>query len=73
MLNCVCSLALRPKPNMALPFPCCRARSAAVKVIGLTSEKLPTEVVPYRDMTPEERSERARKAVAAREAKKTLN
>src|SRR5262245_44028616 len=48
-LNCACSAALRPKLNTALPFPCCRARSAAVKVSGTgDSEKEPTAVVPLK-------------------------
>src|SRR5262245_32764227 len=49
VLNCVCSAALSMKLNTALPFPCCRARSAAEKVSGTgDSEKLPTEVVPLK-------------------------
>src|SRR5882724_3913665 len=45
VLNCACSTVVRPKLNTALPLPCCSARSAAEKVIGAASEKLPTDVV----------------------------
>src|SRR5438093_13389218 len=47
VLNCACSAALRPKLNTALPFPSSRAKSAAVKVSGVSegaTEKLPTGV-----------------------------
>src|SRR5262245_17638054 len=48
VLNCACWTALRPKLNTALPLPCCRARSAAVKVSGVNEAarlKVPTTVL----------------------------